>query len=89
MPITPYFTPEVSLVEYAFEVAERTNRHQQLQRLAAWVATHDVVHVRVDGDAVVIGCHATIRETPSDPVRVLTLVDRVRTLRQAQDVLGY
>jgi GGDEF domain-containing protein len=55
----------------------------QLERLAEWIRGHDC-YARVEGDEIVIGSHAVGRDR--EP---FTMIDRVRSLSEARDVLGY
>jgi hypothetical protein len=55
----------------------------QLERLAEWIRQHSC-HAHVEGEEIVVGSPAMGRDGEH-----LTLIDRVRSLGEARDVLGY
>lgn len=55
-----------------------------LRRLLAFVASHDMIAPRIEGDAVVFGVEAV---WPDGKVDIIW--ERVTTVREARNALGY
>lgn len=56
-----------------------------LEQIAAFVASHDMPLVRVTEDAVEVACEVVYR----DGAVACSMPERVTTIREARDWLGY